>query len=63
MTTTGCEPAVAIVDHGEFQARLADLFIHAGVPAAQAAGIAEILFFIFIALFVLALVVGLLARA
>ncbi|HEY4408423.1 MAG TPA: Ldh family oxidoreductase [Acidimicrobiia bacterium] len=43
MTTTGTEPAVGIVDHAEFEARLADLFTHVGVPGAQAAGIAEIL--------------------
>src|SRR5436309_3459691 len=40
-TTT--EPAVGVVDHREFEARLADLFAHVGVPEAQAAGIAEIL--------------------
>ena len=34
---------MGIVDHREFGARLADLFVHVGVPAAQAAGIAEIL--------------------
>jgi uncharacterized membrane protein YtjA (UPF0391 family) len=43
-------------------ALVAALFGFGGIATA-AAGIAEILFFIFIALFVLALVVGLLARA
>ena len=37
------EPATGIVDHREFEARLADLFTHVGVPGAQAAGIAEVL--------------------
>ena len=42
MTTTA-EPAVGLVDHEEFEARLAELFVHVGVPEDQAAGIAEIL--------------------
>jgi LDH2 family malate/lactate/ureidoglycolate dehydrogenase len=42
MTTT-TEPDVGLVDHREFEARLAELFVHVGVPPAQAAGVAEIL--------------------
>ena len=42
MTTTD-QPAASLVDHEEFEARLAELFVHVGVPEDQAAGIAEIL--------------------
>jgi len=43
MTSTPTEPAVAVVDHADLENRVADLFIHTGVPPAQARGIAEIL--------------------
>ena len=43
MTGTTIEPAVDLVDHREFEERVARLFGHVGVPDAQAGGIAEIL--------------------
>ncbi len=43
MTGTTTEPAVDVVDHRKFEERVARLFVHVGVPAPQAAGIAEIL--------------------
>lgn len=41
MTTTA-EPTADIVDHQEYEKRVASLFRHVGVPERQAAGIAEI---------------------
>src|SRR5438067_5597715 len=40
--TTAAEPTVDVVDHQEYEQRVASLFRHVGVPERQAAGIAEI---------------------